>query len=41
MREAIERDGFSVVIAKHPCMLKFLRDRQRKLAAKKQQAAAK
>jgi len=40
MREAIEHQGFSVVIAKHPCMLKFLRDRQRKLAQRKQEAAA-
>ena len=37
MREAIAFEGFAVVIAKHPCMLKFTRDRQRKLA-KKQQA---
>jgi len=40
MREAIDFHGFSVVIAKHPCMLKFLRDRQRKLAQRKQEAAA-
>ncbi len=36
MREAIAHDGFAVVIAKHPCMLKFIRDKQRKLAARKQ-----
>jgi indolepyruvate ferredoxin oxidoreductase, alpha subunit len=34
MREAIAFEGFSVVIANHPCMLKFLRERARKLAAK-------
>lgn len=39
MREAIEHKGFSVVIAKHPCMLKFLRDKRRKLAAKKMAAS--
>jgi indolepyruvate ferredoxin oxidoreductase alpha subunit len=39
MREAIAFDGFAVVIAKHPCMLKFLRDRQRRLAKKKQAEA--
>ncbi len=32
MREAITFEGFSVVIANHPCMLKFLRERSRKLA---------
>ena len=35
MREAIAYPGFAVVIAKHPCMLKFLRDKRRKLAARK------
>lgn len=40
MREALAFKGCSVVIAKHPCMLKFLRDRQRKLAQRKQEAAA-
>lgn len=39
MREAIAFDGFAVVIAKHPCMLKFIRDKQRKLAARKQAEA--
>ncbi len=39
LREAIEHKGFSVVIAKHPCMLKFLRDKRRKLAAKKMAAS--
>ena len=39
MREAIAYEGFAVVIAKHPCMLKFTRDRQRKLARQKQQQA--
>jgi indolepyruvate ferredoxin oxidoreductase alpha subunit len=33
MREAINYPGFAVVIAKHPCMLKFLRDKRRKAAA--------
>lgn len=40
MREAIAHHGFSVVIAKHPCMLKFLRDRQHKLAKRQQEALA-
>jgi indolepyruvate ferredoxin oxidoreductase alpha subunit len=40
MREAMEHQGFAVVIAKHPCMLKFLRDKRRKLAAKKVAAGA-
>lgn len=35
MREAMEFEGFAVVIAKHPCMLKFIRDRTRRLAQKK------
>jgi indolepyruvate ferredoxin oxidoreductase alpha subunit len=30
IKEAIEYKGFSVVIATHPCMLKFTRQRQRK-----------
>jgi indolepyruvate ferredoxin oxidoreductase, alpha subunit len=34
LREALAAPGFSVVIAKHPCMLKFLRDKARKLAAR-------
>jgi indolepyruvate ferredoxin oxidoreductase alpha subunit len=34
LREALAFEGFSVVIAKHPCMLKFLRDKSRKLAAR-------
>jgi indolepyruvate ferredoxin oxidoreductase alpha subunit len=34
MREALAFEGFAVVIAKHPCMLKFLRDKRRKLAAR-------
>ena len=39
MREAIAFEGFSVVIANHPCMLKFLRDKARKLAARTLQQA--
>ena len=35
LREAIAHKGFSVVIAKHPCMLKFLREKARKLARQK------
>ncbi|MCC7477251.1 indolepyruvate ferredoxin oxidoreductase [bacterium] len=35
LREAIANPGFSVVIAKHPCMLKFLREKARKLARQK------
>ena len=38
MREAIAFEGFAVVIAHHPCMLKFLRERSRKLAAKQVEA---
>jgi indolepyruvate ferredoxin oxidoreductase alpha subunit len=38
MREAIAFEGFAVVIAKHPCMLKFVREKQRKLGAKRQDA---
>jgi indolepyruvate ferredoxin oxidoreductase alpha subunit len=30
VREAIEHKGFSVVIARHPCMLKFVREQRRK-----------
>jgi indolepyruvate ferredoxin oxidoreductase, alpha subunit len=30
MKEAMDYPGFSVVIARHPCMLKFTRDRLRK-----------
>lgn len=30
LREALAAPGFSVVIARHPCMLKFTRDRRRK-----------
>ena len=33
LREAINYPGFAVVIAKHPCMLKFLRDKRHKAAA--------
>jgi indolepyruvate ferredoxin oxidoreductase alpha subunit len=29
MKEAMEHKGFAVVIARHPCMLKFMRDRRR------------
>ena len=29
MKEAMEYKGFAVVIARHPCMLKFMRDRRR------------
>lgn len=39
LREAIAYEGFSVVIAKHPCMLKFLREKARKLAARTLQTA--
>lgn len=35
LREAIRNPGFSVIIAKHPCMLKFLREKARKLARQK------
>ena len=38
IREAIAFDGFSVVIAKHPCMLKFVRERARKLGQQKASA---
>lgn len=30
IREALAHDGFSVVIARHPCMLKFTREQQRR-----------
>lgn len=40
MRESLALPGFSVVIAKHPCMLKFLREKARKLAARQVAAAA-
>ncbi|MBN2051801.1 MAG: indolepyruvate ferredoxin oxidoreductase subunit alpha, partial [Spirochaetales bacterium] len=30
VKEAIEEPGFSVVIARHPCMLKFTRERRKK-----------
>jgi indolepyruvate ferredoxin oxidoreductase, alpha subunit len=30
VREALDAPGFSVVIARHPCMLKFTRDRRKK-----------
>ena len=30
VKKALEFDGFSVVIAKHPCMLKFTREQRRK-----------
>lgn len=30
VKKALNVDGFSVVIAKHPCMLKFIREQQRK-----------
>jgi indolepyruvate ferredoxin oxidoreductase alpha subunit len=39
LREAIAYEGFAVVIAKHPCMLKFLREKARKLAARTLQTA--
>jgi indolepyruvate ferredoxin oxidoreductase alpha subunit len=29
IKEAVEIEGFSVVIARHPCMLKFTRERRR------------
>lgn len=34
MEKAVEEDGFSVVIATHPCMLKFTREARRKGAYK-------
>ncbi|MBN1242073.1 MAG: 4Fe-4S binding protein [Spirochaetales bacterium] len=33
VREALAEPGFKVVIARHPCMLKFTRDQRRKLKA--------
>jgi len=39
LREGIAYEGFAVVIAKHPCMLKFLREKARKLAARTLQTA--
>ena len=30
VREALEQDGFKVIIARHPCMLKFTRESRRK-----------
>lgn len=30
MKEAMDHKGFAVVIARHPCMLKFMRDRRHK-----------
>jgi indolepyruvate ferredoxin oxidoreductase alpha subunit len=30
LREAVDKEGFSVVIASHPCMLKFTREQRRK-----------
>ncbi|MCF7886554.1 MAG: indolepyruvate ferredoxin oxidoreductase subunit alpha [Candidatus Marinimicrobia bacterium] len=30
MQEALDHEGFSVVIARHPCMLKFTREQRRK-----------
>jgi indolepyruvate ferredoxin oxidoreductase alpha subunit len=38
MAESFNNEGFSVIIARHPCMLKFTRERRRREAAK--QAAA-
>ncbi|MBI5744248.1 MAG: 4Fe-4S binding protein [Elusimicrobia bacterium] len=37
MKEAMEHKGFAVVIARHPCMLKFMRDRRHAGAAVKTQ----
>jgi len=34
MAESFDQTGFSVIIARHPCMLKFTRDRRRREAAK-------
>jgi indolepyruvate ferredoxin oxidoreductase alpha subunit len=34
IKEALDHKGFSVVIASHPCMLKFTRQRQRKQSGK-------
>ncbi|MDQ7821589.1 MAG: indolepyruvate ferredoxin oxidoreductase subunit alpha [Candidatus Eremiobacteraeota bacterium] len=33
VRESLDEEGFNVVIARHPCMLKFTRERRRKGAA--------
>ena len=35
VKKALEKDGFSVVIARHPCMLKFIREQRRKPGFKK------
>ncbi len=35
MRDAMNHDGFGIVIAKHPCMLKFIRDKRKRAAATK------
>ncbi len=31
IKEALEHKGFAVVIAKHPCMLKFMRDQRARI----------
>ncbi len=37
VKEAVETDGFSVVIARHPCMLKFMREQRKKPGYKSRQ----
>lgn len=37
VKEALARDAFSVIIATHPCMLKFTRERRRKGEGKRRQ----
>ena len=37
VRQAVADDGFSVVIAKHPCMLKFTREQRKKPSYRKRQ----
>ncbi len=40
LKEAMEHKGFAVVIARHPCMLKFMRERRRANPALKTQHVA-
>lgn len=37
VKEAMAHKGFSIVIARHPCMLKFVRDQQKKMPGFKMQ----
>jgi indolepyruvate ferredoxin oxidoreductase alpha subunit len=39
VEQALEHEGFSVVIARHPCMLKFTREQQRKPGYEKKRVA--